>query len=460
MSEDSKLNGAIGVNPRALSETRLAAPPSEVMRVADQAGSATAPRAVAAVIPAAQLNRHRFAGKRVAMVSFSPYPADPRPRRAIDALVSEGATVDLICHATDGAPTSEKLNGINVLRIPLKHPRRGKLEYVARYGAFIFAASAVFAWRSLFHRYDLVYVNNMPDILVLSGLFPKLLGSKLVLDLHDPMPELAMTIFNAPPESGMVRFFKALEKWSIARTDMAITVNIACQRIFSKRSCSAEKITVVMNTPDDRIFPYRPAPSELPANQAAKKRFVVMYHGSLVERNGVDLAIDAIERVRDTVPAAELEIFGPTNPFLERVMESVRQRGLTDRVHYRGKKKLEELVSEIANCDLGVIPNHQNPFTAINTPTRIFEYLALGKPAIVPSNEGITDYFSKDALWYFDPGSAESLAKQIEYAYAHPQELLESARKAQQVYLTHTWQQEREILLSSLSGLLNGNSAN
>jgi hypothetical protein len=63
-------------------------------------------------------------------------------------------------------------------------------------------------------------------------------------------------------------------------------------------------------------------------------------------------------------------------------------------------------------------------------------------------------------LWYFDPGSAESLAKQIEYAYAHPQELLESARKAQQVYLTHTWQQEREILLSSLSGLLNGNSAN
>jgi hypothetical protein len=33
-------------------------------------------------------------------------------------------------------------------------------------------------------------------------------------------------------------------------------------------------------------------------------------------------------------------------------------------------------------CDLGVIPEHHNAFTEINTPTGIFEYLALGKPVI------------------------------------------------------------------------------
>ncbi len=44
-------------------------------------------------------------------------------------------------------------------------------------------------------RYDLVYVHNMPDILVASALVPKLLGAKVILDQHDPMPELMMTIF-------------------------------------------------------------------------------------------------------------------------------------------------------------------------------------------------------------------------------------------------------------------------
>ncbi len=82
-------------------------------------------------------SRRRFAGQRVAMVTFSPYPFDPRPRRAVDALVGEGATVDLICLASENAARRETLNGIEVFRIPLQHPRRGKFEYACRYAAFI-----------------------------------------------------------------------------------------------------------------------------------------------------------------------------------------------------------------------------------------------------------------------------------------------------------------------------------
>jgi len=70
----------------------------------------------------------RFAGKRVAMVTFSAYPFDPRPRRAIDALVSEGATVDLICLEGDAQPRRENRPNIRVSRIPLKHMRLGKWD--------------------------------------------------------------------------------------------------------------------------------------------------------------------------------------------------------------------------------------------------------------------------------------------------------------------------------------------
>jgi glycosyltransferase involved in cell wall biosynthesis len=400
-------------------------------------------------------NGSRFVRKRVAMVTFSPYPFDPRPRRAVEALVGEGATVDLICLADEGAPKREVLNGVKVLRLPIKHERRGKVAYVYQYSIFILAVSLIFALRALWRRYDLVYVHNMPDVLVLSSLIPKALGAKVVLDLHDPMPELTMTIFRVSQSSKSVRMVKRLEKWSIARADLVITANIAFKRIFSARGCPPGKIAVVMNSPDGKIFPLRATGSEAVTGETGNKPFVIMYHGSLVERNGLDVAIDALARVQEIVPSAELRIFGPSTPFLERMMEVARNKNLHKSVRYFGSKKLEDLVPEIESCDLGVIPNPRNAFTEINMPTRIFEYLALGKPVIAPSTLGIQDYFSKESLLFFEPGNPGDLAQQIEYAFYHPREVQEVVRRGQQVFLEHAWDRERETLLRRVSEIVN-----
>ena len=389
------------------------------------------------------------------MVTYSAFPFDPRPRRAVDVLVAEGATIDLICVGHGNDPRRETLNGVNVLRIPFKHPRRGKFEYAFRYSAFILVSSILFAVRSLVRRYDLVYVHNMPDILVVSSLLPKALGAKVVLDLHDPMPELMMAIFGAGEENSSVRWMKRLEKWSIARADLVVTVNIACQRIFSGRSCPAEKIAVVMNAPDGQIFPERTVRMDGVPNRAADKPFVIMYHGSLVERNGLDVAIDALVRVKRAIPNVELRVYGTPSPFLDRVMEQARNKGVQDVVRYLGRKQLEDLVPEINSCDLGIIPNHRNAFTDINTPTRMFEYLAMGKPLIAPSTQGIEDYFSKESLLFFEPGNSDDLAQQIEYAYFHPREMMEIMRRGREVYLDHTWERERETLIGRVSGILN-----
>jgi glycosyltransferase involved in cell wall biosynthesis len=389
------------------------------------------------------------------MVTFSAYPFDPRPRRAIDALVGAGATIDLICLGDEKAPRREVRNGVSVLRVPLKHPRRGKVEYAFRYGVFILTSGLVFAFRSLRRRYDLVYIHNMPDILVASALIPKALGAKVVLDLHDPMPELMKTIFRVSEENRSVQLMKRLEKWSITQADLVVTVNLACRRIFSSRSCSTDKIAVVMNAPDSKIFQFREAAAESMANRDGKRTFVIMYHGSLVERNGLDIAIDALSRVRQTVPNAELHVFGPRTAFLDRMEAVAQEKGLQNCVRYLGPRNLEQLVTEISKCDLGVIPNHRNAFTDINTPTRMFEYLSLGKPVIAPSTLGITDYFDKESLLFFEPGDAADLARQIEFAYFHPREMSEIACRGQNVYREHTWDRERHTLLDRISGILN-----
>jgi glycosyltransferase involved in cell wall biosynthesis len=385
------------------------------------------------------------------MVTFSAYPGDPRPRRAVDAFVNEGISVDLICLGDEKAPRRETSGQISVFRIPIIHRRGGKLSYAYQYCAFILASAGILALRCLRRRYDLVYVHNMPDILVLSSLVPKALGAKVILDMHDPMPELMTTIFNLGKDSLSVRLMKRLEKWSMARANLVVTVNVACKRIFALRSCPAEKIGVVMNSPDEEIFPFR-LPRLRTAENTATKPFVIMYHGSLVERNGLDLAVDALALV--AVPTAELRIYGHKTPFLDRVMDKAHSKGLQDRVHYLGPRRLEDLVREIENSDVGVIPNQRSAFTEINTPTRIFEYLALGKPVIAPRAGGICDYFDDRSLVFFELGNVEDLARRIEYVFSHPNEVIEIVKRGQEVHREHNWPKERHRLTGLVAGIL------
>src|SRR6266550_3858734 len=158
----------------------------------------------------------RLIGKRVAAVVYSTYPADPRPRRAAEALAKEGAIVEVLClRETDEEPRHESFNGVDIIRIPMKRRRGGKLSYFVQYGLFILLSGAALAWRACKRRYDLVHVHNMPDILVFSALVPKLLRAKVILDIHDPMPELMMTIFGSRSGSFAVRLLRTLEKWSL-----------------------------------------------------------------------------------------------------------------------------------------------------------------------------------------------------------------------------------------------------
>ncbi len=401
-----------------------------------------------------------FQGRRAAVLLFSEYPADPRPRRAAEALAQKGMTVDVFCLRGDSdEPKRETVGGINIFRMSLKRRRGGKAGYIFQYGAFILAAFAFLCRRSFWRRYHLVHVHNMPDILVFSALAPRLLGAKVILDLHDPMPELMMTIFKLPSQSRVVRMLKRLEKWSTGFAHLVVTVNEASKRIYVSRSCLPEKVHIVMNAPDEQIFGFEPVNSRKSEARDSTRPFVIMYHGSIFARNGLDLAVDALEIARRSVPNAKLIICGNNNSFLDEVMKSVRERGLQDAVSWLGKQNLRQIAQTIDTCDIGVIPNRRSLFTEMNTPTRIFEYLARGKAVIAPRAQGIQDYFGPRDMLYFELGSAEDLARQIEYAFFHPDEVEQIVSRGQDVYLAHRWRREKAGFINAVAGLVRGRSS-
>jgi glycosyltransferase involved in cell wall biosynthesis len=392
-------------------------------------------------------------GRRAAVLLYSYYPGDARPRREAEALAAAGMEVELIC-LRQGAeePEEEMIHGVRVTRVPMKRRRQGKLTYFLQYSQFIAWTALALSWRRLFRKYDLVHVHNMPDVLVFSALVPRLFGAKVMLDLHDPMPELMRTIFGFPEDHFAVRLLKSLEKISLWFAHQVVTVNVACKRIFSGRSCPASKIQVIMNTPDEGIFKFRevaPAVARDP-----DRPFVLMFHGSIVERHGLDLAVQAVRDLRATIPKIELRVYGQSTPFLEKVLESCRADGLENVVRAMGPQTHEQIVQAIGECDLGVIPNRRSIFTEINTPTRIFEYLSCGKPVIAPRVPGITDYFQPEDLLYFELGDAADLTKQIQWAYDHPHEVRETVARGQAVYRQHTWSEEKVVFVRMVADLL------
>jgi glycosyltransferase involved in cell wall biosynthesis len=264
------------------------------------------------------------------------------------------------------------------------------------------------------------------------------------------VPELMQTIFDLPSDSVAVRLLRALEKWSVRFADHVITVNQACKRIYTARSCSADKITVVVNSPDEKMFGFHP-PSR---SGHGRNGFTILYHGSLLPRNGFDIAIDALAKVRRSIPAARLIVCGERTPFFAQTMDGAAKRSLADHIEYLGFKSRDDMAAVIRRCDVGVIPNRQSVFAELNTPTRIFECLALGKPVIAPRTRGICDYFGEDDLIFFEVGNADDLARQLEFVYSDPSATEKIVRRGQNIYRTHSWSHQRASLIDAVSRLL------
>jgi glycosyltransferase involved in cell wall biosynthesis len=395
-------------------------------------------------------------GKNAAIVVFSYYPSDVRVLRGAEAMSRAGMNVDLLClQKSPEEPAREKINGVDVSRIALEKRRAGKLTYASQYFTFLFLSFFWLSRRQLNRRYELVHVHNMPDFLVFCAAFAKALGSRVILDLHDPTPEVFTSVYGLPAEHWLVSLLRCVEKLSISFADKVVTPNIAFRDLFTKRSCRSDKIEIVMNSPLEEVFPFQEPGEELLSARSPDAPFVVMFHGTLVERHGLHTAIEAAALLRERMPGLRFRIYGQETEYLRvHVLPLIASLGLQDCVHYLGEQPQLVIARAVAACDVGIVPNLKTVFTEINLPTRIFEYLALGKPVIVPETQGIQDYFSKEKILYFKGGQASSLASQIRWVFDHPDEARSIVRKGQEVYRNHLWKDEEERFMKLVSGIV------
>jgi glycosyltransferase involved in cell wall biosynthesis len=377
--------------------------------------------------------------KRHCMVVYARYPlGETRVQREAEALIDHGYEVDVICPRIRGEPTVDNHRGVQIYR-EFCLPARlggGLAGQFLRYFRFLVSVAITLTRLHKQRPYDTIQIHNLPDFLVFSALIPKLSGVPVILDLHDLMPEFYAGRFGHHGNSWLVRLIRWQERLACGFADHVITVSEHWRQALIERGVSAHKCSVVMNVADDNIFhlPEDGRP-HLPDNF----EFRLIYHGTIVYRYGLDLAIRAIDQVRHDIPDIHLTILGGGH-YVPALIQMTRELDLGNHVTIYDKlRPAEELPEIIWTADVGIVPYRNDAFTDGLLPTKLMEYAALGVPAIAARTSAIKAYFSDTMVEFFEPGDADDLARCICRLYKNRERLAELAQGCRKFNQRYNW---------------------
>jgi glycosyltransferase involved in cell wall biosynthesis len=325
--------------------------------------------------------------------------------------VSRGHAVRMLTagegrHQVDGIEVVGVRGGYSdyVSATAISYPRR--MLGFARFGL---AATAA-ALRG--PRPDVIYATSPPLTVALPALVATARWrAPLVFEVRDLWPE-------APIQMGALRnplirrAARALERLVLGRAAKVIALSPGIQSGVVAAGAPAGRVALVPNASDLDLF--RPAP--LP------ERFRVSYFGTMGEAN--DLApvveaarlLDGVEFVLmgDGKHRARLERSAPPN---------VTFTGAAG-----GKQQVAELAAGSSAC-LTVFKDV--PVLATNSPNKLFDTFAAGRPAIVNMDgwmRGLVE--DNDAGLYVRAGDARDLADKLAWLRDHPADVERMGRNA------------------------------
>jgi glycosyltransferase involved in cell wall biosynthesis len=387
------------------------------------------------------------------MLAHTCYLRDPRVRREAEALAEKGFEVHVVSLSEqrngNREPSHAVVNGVQVHRLPISRKRGGHLRYVFEYASVGILGALKLAQLHFERKLRVVHVHNMPDILVLAAMVPRLGGSKLVLDVHDPMPELFMTWTNCSPDNLLIRLLRLQERISCKLADKVVSVNETMRENLQTKGVPDEKIFIVHNFPDLKLFPVCTPSATWPRSRDS---LVLLYCGTITEHYDLGLAVRAIARLAGEIPV-KLRVLGE-GPKLAEVWKLAAELGVENSVEHLGLVPIDKVHAEMSRADVGISCHRAGVFGDLYFSTKIVEYLTQGLPVLSPRTRTIAKYLSEDCLFYFEPGDDAGMADNLRFMWNNPAEVSRRLNQGRELLPQLSWHSEKDRLLSFYADLM------
>jgi glycosyltransferase involved in cell wall biosynthesis len=263
----------------------------------------------------------------------------------------------------------------------LTSPRKTTLRRLLFYGTF---AAGAFALTATMRNYDIVLVTSPP----LPGAFgaalaARLRGMPVVLDVRDLWPAAAEALGELS-NPRVITMFEGVERW-LYRNAAAVT---ATTRPFCRHIDSVAGKSIASHVPNGALdslvaLPNRPPPSHVP--------FRVGYFGNFGIAQGLGIVFEAARLLAGD--PVEFLLVG-AGPLEAELRARAAELGLTN-VVLRQTVDTNQVGDLLLSCHALLIPLRDHPLLGDFIPSKLYDAMAVGRPAIVAARGEAADFVTE-----------------------------------------------------------------
>ncbi|MDA3887133.1 MAG: glycosyltransferase family 4 protein [Candidatus Delongbacteria bacterium] len=385
--------------------------------------------------------------KKIAMIAYTILSLDSRVIREAKAAVEGGYQVDFY---TLNETAKDKIAGVNIIYSrQWQYKGKNKFKFILSYlRFFLFCFFKLSAKSFSKDRYDIAHVNNMPNFLIFSTLIAKLFGTKIIMDVHDVMPELFAQKFNKRIDSLLIKLLYLEERYSLRFADHIISVNSMCTARFKENKVRNKTYTEILNAADEEVF--------LPVlkKEFEKKSLKIIYPATLaIKRNGIDFLLNVMEKIKSLKKyKIKLSIFGGGED-AALLASMIKERNLEEYVYFSGGfVNYEVLNAELDKSTVGIIPFPRGYSTDFQLPVKMHEYFIKKLPVLAADVKLIRNDF-KDIVLLFEAENVDDCVDKLIKLYNNIDMLNEYSEKGYEYYVNNTWTMYKEMYIKLLDSL-------
>jgi len=278
----------------------------------------------------------------------------------------------------------EYINGVHVLRVPIIARRTGVIWRALNYLSFMFTSSI----KTRFIRTDIDVIfsyQTSPIMMAHAAVkMKKRSKRKLVLYCLDLWPE-SLKAWGVKETSLLFRIMKRYSSWIYGKCDI-VAISSKPFKKYLVENCNVEASRI-------KYLPQHADEIARSIGSGNKDCVNIAFGGNIGKVQDVECIIRAVYRLRD-IEGYTVHIYGNGSRYSE-CCDLAKELGVENKVIFHGRVSKKQLLAEYRDMDVFLLTLKQAGFIGMTAPTKLQEYMSMGKPIIAAINGAAADIISE-----------------------------------------------------------------
>lgn len=313
---------------------------------------------------------------------------------------------------TDRLVSRFETDGIKVVSVRNTYSNyMGTTARILSFVRFMLAATWIAA---TVPRPDVVFATSTPLTVTVPGIVAsRVRRSPYVFEVRDPWPDAAFEMKALEEASPIGRASRWLERVTYRAADRIVALSPGMVEYVLRQGADPGKLTMIPNCSDLDLFRPGDKDDEIVDRFGLAGTFVVGYSGAIGPSNAVHVIAQAARVLKERGERRVRILIAGDGKDLPKVLQ-LKEDAALDNLLIAGSIPKQEMPRFLRTCDVLLVHFAKVPVLYTNSPNKLFDGLAAGRPIIVNSPGWTKPLIeSNDAGLFVEPEDPEALADAI-----------------------------------------------